>query len=158
VPTEAMQRALGREGPKEIALATIAGAASSSCSYASAAISRNPVQERRRAHSQPCVPVCVTNLVLELGLILWFLMGWQFTAAEWIGGVVLVVIMAVLVRLTYPTKLVEEARKHPESRGEHEHSSMVIEGSSLWKSCVSRRRASASLRISRWIGPCSGRM
>ena len=56
-----------------------------------------------------------TNLVVELGLVLLILMGWQFMAAEWIGGVVLVVIMALLVRLTYPAKLVEEARHHPEA-------------------------------------------
>jgi hypothetical protein len=59
-------------------------------------------------------------------------MGWQFTAAEWIGGVVLIVIMSVLVRLTYPAKLVEEARRHPEAASGHEHEAMALEGETLW--------------------------
>jgi hypothetical protein len=55
-------------------------------------------------------------------------MGWQFTAAEWIGGALLVVIMSALARLTYPTKLVEEARHHPEPSGGHEHEAMTLAG------------------------------
>jgi uncharacterized membrane protein YraQ (UPF0718 family) len=65
------------------------------------------------------------------GLVLYFLMGWPFTAAEWIGGIVLVVIMTVLVRLTYPARLVEEARHHPEQGVAHEHSAMLVEGETL---------------------------
>src|SRR5258706_14890384 len=74
-----------------------------------------------------------TNLVIELGIILYLLMGWQFTAAEWIGGVVLIVIMSMLVRLTYPAKLVEEARRHPEPGGGHEHEAMTLAGTTLWQ-------------------------
>jgi len=74
-----------------------------------------------------------TNLVIELGIILYLLMGWQFTAAEWIGGVVLIVIMSVLVRLTYPAKLVEEALHHPEPGGGHEHEAMTLEGETIWQ-------------------------
>jgi hypothetical protein len=60
-------------------------------------------------------------------------MGWQFTAAEWIGGVVLIVIMSVLVRLTYPAKLVEQARRHPEAGSGHEHEAMSLQGETLWQ-------------------------
>jgi uncharacterized membrane protein YraQ (UPF0718 family) len=66
-------------------------------------------------------------------------MGWQFTAAEWAGGIVLIAIMAVLVRLTYPKRLVEEARQHPEQGSGHEHSSMPVEGDGIWDKL--RRRA-----------------
>jgi uncharacterized membrane protein YraQ (UPF0718 family) len=71
--------------------------------------------------------------VIELGIILYLLMGWQFTAAEWIGGIVLVIIMTVLVRLTYPARLVEEARHHPETAGGHEHEATTVEGGSFWE-------------------------
>jgi uncharacterized membrane protein YraQ (UPF0718 family) len=72
-----------------------------------------------------------TNLVAELGIILYLLMGWQFMVGEWIGGVVLVVILGCLVRLTYPKKLVEEARHYPEARSGHEHGNMTAEGSAV---------------------------
>jgi uncharacterized protein len=132
VPTEAMRRAFGRDDARAIALATLAGAASSSCSYASAAISRSLFKKGAALIPSLAFLFASTNLVIELGIILYLLMGWQFTAAEWIGGVVLVIIMTVLVRLTYPAKLVEEARHHPESAGGHEHEGMVIEGDGFW--------------------------
>src|SRR5467141_3215266 len=121
VSTEQMRRALGRDGVREIALATVAGAASSSCSYASAAIMRTLFKKGAALIPSLAFLFASTNLVIELSLILYLLMGWQFTAAEWIGGVVLIVIMSVLVRLTYPAKLVEDARHHPEPGGGHEH-------------------------------------
>jgi len=133
VSTEQMRRALGRDGVREIALATLAGAASSSCSYASAAISRTLLKKGAAFIPSLAFLFASTNLVIELGIILYLLMGWQFTAAEWIGGVVLIVIMSVLVRLTYPAKLVEEARRHPEPGGGHEHEAMTLEGATLWQ-------------------------
>src|SRR5260221_12668588 len=124
VSTEAMQRAVGRERPKEIALATIAGAASSSCSYASAAISRALFKKGAGLIPSLAFLFASTNLVLELGLILWFLMGWQFTAAECIGGVVLVTIMPGLGRVRYPTKLVVESPRQPGAPDGHAPSVM----------------------------------
>jgi uncharacterized membrane protein YraQ (UPF0718 family) len=128
VSTDQIRRALGRDGVKEIALATGAGAASSSCSYASAAISRTLFKKGAGLIPSLAFLFASTNLVIELGLVLYFLMGWPFTAAEWIGGIVLVVIMTALVRLTYPARLVDEARYHPEQGGVHEHSAMLVEG------------------------------
>jgi uncharacterized membrane protein YraQ (UPF0718 family) len=132
VSTEAMRRAFGKEDARAIALATIAGAASSSCSYASAAISRSLFKKGAALIPSLAFLFASTNLVIELGIILYLLMGWQFTAAEWIGGIVLIIIMTVLVRLTYPARLIEEARHHPETAGGHEHEAMVIEGGSFW--------------------------
>jgi uncharacterized protein len=74
-----------------------------------------------------------TNLVIELGLILLLLMGWQFAAAEWIGGVLLIAIMAVLVKLTYPAKLVEQARQHVDAVTGHEHGDNTVKGESIWE-------------------------
>jgi hypothetical protein len=133
VSKASMRSALGKDGPKEIALATALGAASSSCSYASAAISRTLFKKGAALIPSLAFQFASTNLVIELGLILLILMGWQFMAAEWIGGVVLVVIMSILVRLTYPEKLVEEARRHPEAGGGHLHEESADEGSSFWQ-------------------------
>jgi len=133
ISTEQMRRAFGRDGFREIALATIAGGVSSSCSYASAAITRSLFKKGAALISSLAFLFASTNLVIELGIILYLLMGWQFTAAEWVGGVVLIAIMTALVRLTHPARLVEEARHHPETAGGHDHESTVIEGDNLWQ-------------------------
>ena len=132
VSQDRMREALGRDGMRETVLATLFGAASSSCSYASAAVSRTLFKRGAALVPSLAFLFSSTNLVIELGIVLYLLLGWQFTAAEWIGGVILVAIMAVLVRLTYPTKLVEAARKHEEPGSGHEHAGMPVEGNTLW--------------------------
>jgi uncharacterized membrane protein YraQ (UPF0718 family) len=132
VSKENMQRAMGRDGAREIALATLFGAASSSCSYASAAIARTLFKKGAALIPSLAFLFASTNLVIELGIILYLLMGWQFTLAEWLGGVVLIIIMTILVRLTYPRELVEEARHHPEADGGHEHENGIVEGESFF--------------------------
>ncbi len=127
-----MREALGRNGLREVALATAFGAASSSCSYASAAVSRTLFKRGAALVPSLAFLVSSTNLVVELGIVLFLLLGWQFTAGEWIGGVVLVAIMAGLVRLTYPARLVEAARMHEEPGAGHEHAGMPVEGDTLW--------------------------
>ncbi|WP_428390779.1 permease [Lichenicoccus sp.] len=133
VSQERMREAFGRDGIREIALATAFGAASSSCSYASAAVSRTLFKRGAALVPSLAFLFSSTNLVIELGIILYLLLGWQFMAAEWLGGVVLVGIMAVLVRVTYPAKLVEEARRFKEAGSGHEHASMPLEGSTIWQ-------------------------
>jgi uncharacterized protein len=132
VSQEAMGRALGRDGIRETAIATVAGAASSSCSYASAAVSRTLFKKGAALIPSLAFLFASTNLVVELGIILYLLMGWQFMAGEWIGGVVLVVILSLLVRLTYPSRLVEAARQHPEADAGHQHDSMSQPGT-VWQ-------------------------
>jgi uncharacterized membrane protein YraQ (UPF0718 family) len=131
VSKDRMRQALGRDGAKEIAIASLAGAASSSCSYASAAISRTLFKKGAALIPSLAFLFASTNLVIELGIILYLLLGWQFMLGEWIGGVVLVIIMSVLVRLTYPRRLVEEARQHPEAAAGHEHGEMTAPGETL---------------------------
>ncbi len=128
VSKQRMQQLLGRDGVREVALATGLGAVSSSCSYASAALSKTLFKKGAGLIPSLAFLFSSTNLVLELGVILWLLLGWQFTAAEWIGGLVLVAVMALLVKLTYPKRLVEEARRHADETGGHEHGSMEGEG------------------------------
>ncbi len=131
VSKERMQRLLGRDGMREIALATGFGAASSSCSYAAAAMSKTLFKKGAALVPSLAFLFASTNLVIELGLVLWLLMGWQFTAAEWIGGLVLIAVMAVLVKLTFPKALVEEARRHLDEATGHDHGSSEAPGATL---------------------------
>ena len=129
-----MQRELGRGGLRQVALATIFGAASSSCSYAAAAVSKTLFKKGAALTPSLAFLFSSTNLVVELGIILYLLMGWQFTVAEWLGGIVLIVIMSLLVKLTYPKELVEQARRHVElASAGHQHGDMVVAGDSLWQ-------------------------
>jgi uncharacterized protein len=135
-----MSAALGKAGLKEIALATGFGAASSSCSYAAIAAAKSMF--KRGAHLIPALAFMFasTNLVIELGLILWQLMGWQFALAEWFGGLVLVSIMTLLVKLTYPKGVVEAGRAH-DDRGVSamEHGEMLAPGKTLWQKLNTRQ-------------------
>jgi uncharacterized membrane protein YraQ (UPF0718 family) len=132
VSNRRMRELLGRDGPREIAIATAFGAASSSCSYASAAVTKSIFKKGAALIPSLAFLFSSTNLVIELGIVLWLLMGWQFTLAEWVGGLVLVVIMSVLVKLTYPARLVEDARVHVEqATDEHDHD-MTVEGDGWW--------------------------
>src|ERR1700726_2678321 len=99
VPRERVERALSGEGPRPIARATTLGAASSSCSYAAVAIAKSLFQKGASAASALAFQFASTNLVFELGIVIWVLIGWQFTLAEFLGGLVLIVAMTVLLRL-----------------------------------------------------------
>jgi uncharacterized membrane protein YraQ (UPF0718 family) len=131
VSKERMQAVLGRSGFREIALAAGFGAVSSSCSYAAAAMSKTLFKKGAGFIPSLAFLFSSTNLVIELGIILWLLIGWQFTAAEWIGGCVLIVIMTVLVNLTYPKNLIEAARRKVDDVGGHDHGSMEGEGATI---------------------------
>jgi uncharacterized membrane protein YraQ (UPF0718 family) len=133
VSKERMQALLGRDGVREIALAAGFGAASSSCSYAAAAMSKTLFKKGAALIPSLAFLFASTNLVLELGIVLWLLMGWQFTVAEWVGGLVLIAILAVLVKLTYPRALVEQARRHVDEATGHDHGSMEGPGGTVWE-------------------------
>jgi uncharacterized membrane protein YraQ (UPF0718 family) len=131
VSKERMQAVLGREGVREIALATGFGAVSSSCSYAAAAMSKTLFKKGAGFIPSLAFLFSSTNLVIELGIILWLLIGWQFTAAEWIGGCVLIAVMTMLVKLTYPKGLIEAARRSVDEVGGHDHGSMEGKGATI---------------------------
>src|SRR2546430_16565296 len=86
VPRARIESALSGSGPRPVALATGLGAASSSCSYAAIAIAKSLFQKGASAASALAFQFASTNLVWELGLVLWVLIGWQFTLGEYIGG------------------------------------------------------------------------
>jgi uncharacterized protein len=124
VPRERIQNALGGSGMRPVALATGLGAASSSCSYAAIAIAKSLFQKGASAASALAFQFSSTNLVIELGIVMWVLIGWQFTLAEFIGGLVLVAIMTVLLRVFVSSRLEEQAREHAqEADSGHQHHS-----------------------------------
>src|SRR3954449_4437509 len=98
VPRERIQSALSGEGVAPLAKATGLGAASSSCSYAAVAIAKILFQKGASAASALGFQFASTNLVWELGLVLWVLIGWQFAVAEFAGGLVMIALMAVGLR------------------------------------------------------------
>ncbi|MFD5426585.1 permease [Streptomyces sp. NPDC127084] len=102
---------LGDDSPRSLALAAGLGIASSSCSYAAVALARSLFRKGANFTAAMAFEIASTNLVVELGVILALLMGWQFTAAEFAGGPIMIVVLAVLFRLFLREQLLREARE-----------------------------------------------
>jgi hypothetical protein len=111
VRRSAIVRLLGDDRPRTLALAAAFGAASSSCSYAAVALARSLFCKGASFTAAMVFEIASTNLVAELGVILALLMGWQFTVAEFTGGPVMIVVLAVLFRLFLREGLLREARR-----------------------------------------------
>ncbi|HEY8738797.1 MAG TPA: permease [Candidatus Dormibacteraeota bacterium] len=111
VSRQAVAGTLGSDSPRSLAIATALGAASSSCSYAAVAIARTLFRKGASFAAAMVFEFASTNLVFELGLILLILLGWQFLAAEFAGGLLMIVILAVVFRLTLRKPMVEAARR-----------------------------------------------
>jgi uncharacterized protein len=105
-----MTRLLPDDSPRSIAIACGLGAASSSCSYAAVALARSIFRKGASFTAAMAFEFASTNLVIELGIILALLMGWQFTLAEFVGGPIMIALLAVVFRVTLKPRLVEEAR------------------------------------------------
>ena len=114
VRREAITRRLGSDRPSALALATGLGAASSSCSYAAVALARSLFQKGANFTAAMVFEIASTNLVIELGIILALLLSWQFTVAEYVGGIIMIVLLAVAFRLFVGDRLVQEARRQAE--------------------------------------------
>jgi uncharacterized protein len=112
VPRERIQGLMSGSGARSVGWATGLGAASSSCSYAAIAIAKSLFQKGASAASALAFQFASTNLVWELGLVLWVLIGWQFTLAEYVGGIVMIVLMTMLLRLFVNRRLEQQAREH----------------------------------------------
>ena len=122
VPRERIESALSGAGARPVARATVLGAASSSCSYAAIAIAKSLFQKGASAVSALAFQFASTNLVWELGLVLWVLIGWQFTLAEYLGGIVMIGLMWALLRLFVSRDAEERAREHARRpQAGHEH-------------------------------------
>ena len=130
---------MGDDRPRTLAVAAGLGAASSSCSYAAVALARSLFRKGANFTAAMAFEIGSTNLVVELGIILALLMGWQFTAAEFVGGPLMIVVLAVLFRLFVRSRLVDAAREQAErgiagSMEGHAAMDMSIKGEgSFWQ-------------------------
>jgi uncharacterized protein len=133
VPRHRIESALSGSGFGPVSKATGLGAASSSCSYAAIAIARSLFEKGASAATALAFQFASTNLVWELGLVLWVLIGWQFTLAEYVGGIVLIALMSVLLRRFVSPRLEERAREHARrAAADHQHHAAGTEGLS-WR-------------------------
>src|SRR6201993_3954631 len=100
---------LGDDRPRTLVVAAGLGTASSSCSYAAVALARSLFRKGANFTAAMAFEIASTNLVIELGVILALLMGWQFTAAEFIGGPIMIIVLAVLFSLFVRSRLIDAA-------------------------------------------------
>ncbi|MBS64232.1 permease [Salinisphaera sp.] len=140
VPKHRMARVMGDDGPASLARAGFFGAISSSCSYAAAAMSRSVFLRGAHITAAVAFMIAATNLVIELGFVLWSLMGWQFVVAEFAGGIVLIAIMAVLMKSFGPTRAFEQVREAESDQAEAGDDDTVPSVLSLdgWRTAASR--------------------
>jgi len=111
VRRETITRLLGDDRPRTLARAAALGAASSSCSYAAVALARSLFRKGASFTAAMAFEIASTNLVVELGIILALLISWQFTLAEFIGGPIMIVAVAVAFRLFVRGRLIQAARE-----------------------------------------------
>jgi uncharacterized protein len=105
---------LGKDDLRGITFATLFGAASSSCSYAAVAVARGLFRKGSTFGNAIIFEFASTNLVFELGLVLFVLLGWQFVGAEFAGGILMIAILAILFKYTLRPRMVESALKQAE--------------------------------------------
>jgi hypothetical protein len=110
VRKQTITRLLGDDRPRTLVIAAGLGAASSSCSYAAVALARSLFRKGANFTAAMAFEIASTNLVIELGIILALLMGWQFTLGEFIGGPIMIVVIALLFRWLLRPGLVQAAR------------------------------------------------
>lgn len=130
VSRDEMQRLMGDHRPRSVGIASFFGMASSSCSYAASAMAKSLFQKGADFTTAMIFMLASTNLVIELGLVLWILIGWQFALSEYVGGAIMIVLMAVLARFFLKPQLVEMARQRLQQgeavlSGHEQHAAMA---------------------------------
>jgi uncharacterized protein len=153
VRRKTVERRLGSDSPKGLATATAFGVASSSCSYAAVAMARSLFRKGANFTAVMVFEIASTNLVIELGIIMALLLGWQFTAAEFVGGPIMIVFIAVLFRLVLRRRLVADARLQADrgltgSMEGHAAMDMSIQTEgSLWSRLLSSQGSTAVAHV-----------
>lgn len=107
-----MKRSMGRTGAKSVGLGTFFGFISSSCSFAALSTTRSLFAKGAGLVPALAFMLASTNLVIELGIIIAVFLSWQFVVGEYVGGVLLILFMWIVVRMTLPKHLEENAREH----------------------------------------------
>ena len=110
VSKRAVERLMPDDSPRSLAIAASLGAASSSCSYAAVALARTLFRKGASFTAAIAFEIASTNLVIELGIVMAIVLGWQFTVGEFVGGPLMIALLALLFRVLLTSRLVEEAR------------------------------------------------
>jgi len=153
VRRQTITRLLGDDGPRTLAIAAGAGAASSSCSYAAVALARSLFRKGASFTAAMVFEIASTNLVIELGIILALLISWQFTLAEYAGGIVMIAVVALALRLFVRRPVIDAARRQADrglagSMEGHAAMDMTIGGGgSFWRRLMSPRGYTAVSEI-----------
>lgn len=120
VPKKKLIQQMGPANAKSVSLSTLFGSISSSCSFAALAAARSLFQKGAHFISTVAFMFASTNLVIELGILIFIFLGWQFIVAEVIGGLILIIISSILIKLTYPQKWIDQARDKVEEESASE--------------------------------------
>ncbi|NGY03298.1 permease [Solimonas terrae] len=129
ISKDQMSRLMPDAGAASIARASLFGAVSSSCSYAAVAMARAVVRKGGDFTAAMCFQFAATNLVIELGVLMWVMLGWPFAAADFAGGIVMIVLVAGGLRLFVSERLRRDAVHHAkgDARGAMEgHAAMAM--------------------------------
>ncbi|MBS1814284.1 MAG: permease [Acidobacteria bacterium] len=148
VSKESVSKLLPDAGAKSITTATVMGAASSSCSYAAAALARSLFRKGADFIASMAFMFASTNLVVELSVLLFVLLGWQFMAAEFVGGPIMIVLMVIMLRAIVRPRVMEAARRQAERNlaGKmegHAAMDMSVKQGSFWQKVTSREGSTA---------------
>mgnify|MGYP003630659180 FL=1 len=117
VPKKRLTNQMGDANLRSVSLAGLFGAVSSSCSFAALSAARSLFQKGAHFIATVAFMFASTNLVIELGVLIFLFLGWEYLAAELVGGILMIAISALLIRLTYPEKLINAAKKHADDAG-----------------------------------------
>ncbi|TXK77001.1 permease [Mesonia sp. K4-1] len=128
VTEKRMQKTMGKDESKSVLLGTFFGFISSSCSFAALASAKSLFKKGASFVSSIAFLLASTNLVIELGIIISIFLGWQFVVGEYVGGILLILICWVLIRIINPKKLIEKAKKNLEGQDDDE-----MDDSKDWK-------------------------
>ena len=144
-----MQRVMGSRGPAALTRSSLLGMASSSCSYAASALAKSLFQRGADFTAAMVFMFASTNLVAELGIVLWLLIGWQFTLAEFAGGAIMIVLLGVLV-----PRLVRGAWSPPHGNGST-GTRPTAGGAGGRRRSGDHERPASGLRRGRFTGPAA---
>ena len=121
VTRQRMQAMMGKDGPRSMALGTFFGFISSSCSFSALSTTRSIFAKGAGLAPSMAFMLASTNLVIELGIVISIFLGWQFVVGEYVGGILLILITWLLIRITRPRRLEKLARERLEQGEEHSH-------------------------------------
>lgn len=147
VTRERMRQTMGEAGPRSVALGTVFGFVSSSCSFAALATTRTLLQKGAGLIPALAFLLASTNLVIELGIVIAVFLTWQFVVGEYVGGLLLILFMWGIVRATYPKRLVSTARQR--LKGQEEGHEEIPDWRKLIRSVDGWRRV-ARLYFMEW--------